>query len=1273
MRLSRLVLSGFKSFADSTEFRFDSPIIGIVGPNGCGKSNVVDAIKWVLGERSAKSLRGGAMMDVIFAGSATRKPCGMASVTLVFDNPVLSAEEQARLAPAPAVLDAEADAAAEHVDEEGADAGAAVNRHAVRHRGLPVDTDEVEVTRRLYADGRSEYLINGRKVRLRDIKELFLDTGIGNDAYSIIEQGKVDAMLRAAPMERRNILEEAAGVAKFRTRKVEAQRKLENAEKNLVLVREQLASTERRLRIVKGQAEKARRFQALDARRRTLREAVAFDVFHEYREQLSGLTSQLAALDADRRELAQAIVVLEERHNQSTAERQAAHDRQRSLEQRRIEAIGTERQAQQRSEMAERGLAEVREQAASDAALLSGLDARIAELTASIDDAAERVAAAAEAANEAERAVMHASDARARTAEAAQQARMAADRVRDQSVAAERDIARISAHAASIEERERGIAEQRARIERRREPFRVELDAQRATRNHHVVRREVAIDEAARLEREVHVHIADAASLGDRHAALARRLTELRDERTAAESRSRLLEEMQRAREGVDEAVRAVVGDRSRFPAVLGILGDWIETEMTDAAAAEAALGRDLELLVVDRGDRVLEMAAACTGMRGRVTMAPADLRSPSAAVREATEGLVPLAPLVRVRDAAGPMVERLLADTWLADTLDRAVQAAATTHAGARIVTREGGLVDELGRVTVGTPTGTGSGEGLLARRAELAQLGQRLGALGVEMELLEGESAALLARSDEARQRHRDVEDRLAAVRRDAVDAEYQRDRCDQLIQRVEHEQAALLTEAEELDRRAASLGTERDDVDSRLGRARAVLEALQGQRAVADAAATKAQAKAESASEALANARIAGSERASALEAMRRERRSTELARDEQQRQRAGAAEQADRRRQQLERYEATIAEAATAMQHAKTELEGLGGLLEAAGGDVGAAQRAVDETGEALRIARGQAQILERNWNSIELGRREVEIKREALEEATLAELELDLGAGYEAHAAARAVPGWEATDRAAAEKELVSIKDEIRTLGNVNLDAIEEEGQLEQRNEELIRQVADIDAATKQLGELIVQLDAVTKVRFEQVFNTVRENFAGNGGMFRRLFGGGSADLFLVPDEETGEIDMLESGVEIRAKPPGKEPRLISQLSGGEKTMTAVALLLSIFQSKPSPFCLLDEVDAALDEANVERFCGVLHEFLDRSHFIVITHHKRTMQACDQLYGVTMPQRGVSRRVNVRFEQVGKDGTIAADAGESAPERAPRTRPSDALAGAWESN
>ncbi|MEE2895319.1 MAG: AAA family ATPase, partial [Planctomycetota bacterium] len=224
----------------------------------------------------------------------------------------------------------------------------------------------------------------------------------------------------------------------------------------------------------------------------------------------------------------------------------------------------------------------------------------------------------------------------------------------------------------------------------------------------------------------------------------------------------------------------------------------------------------------------------------------------------------------------------------------------------------------------------------------------------------------------------------------------------------------------------------------------------------------------------------------------------------------------------------------------------------------------------------------------------------------------------------------------------------ALRAEIRSLGNVNLEAIDELGDLELRNEDLAQQLEDIDDARIRLAELVEKLDVASRTRFEETFNRVRANFAGNGGMFRRLFGGGSADLYLIPDED-GTVDWLESGIEIRAKPPGKEPRVISQLSGGEKTMTAVALLMAIFQSKPSPFCILDEVDAALDEANVERFCNVVREFLDQSHFIVITHHKRTMQACDRLFGVTMPERGVSRRVTVKFDEVDGDGRIAESA------------------------
>ncbi|MHC4794372.1 MAG: AAA family ATPase [Planctomycetota bacterium] len=402
MRLAKLTLSGFKSFADRTEFTFDEPIIGVVGPNGCGKSNVVDAVKWVLGERSAKSLRGSAMQDVIFAGSAARKPMGMAEVTLTFENPRLERPLEAIVAAGdlPAALDPDLDAepSAEHpieaMDEDelalaGGD-GQVVDRTRVRDRRLPIDTDEVSVTRRLYADGRSGYLINDRKCRLRDIKELFLDTGVGTNAYSIIEQGKVDAMLLANPMERRSILEEAAGVAKFRQRKLESSRKLDAAERNLVQVREKLANTERRLRIVRSQAEKAERFRGLDDRRRTLRTAIARDQFEEFDDRLAGLTRQLAAIETERRGLAASLAELEEAKQAAEIERHHVQERRHDLEQERLTERNRLDQAGQRIELTTRHRDDAEKAIADETRRIGELEVQV---EARIDESAQDAAA----------------------------------------------------------------------------------------------------------------------------------------------------------------------------------------------------------------------------------------------------------------------------------------------------------------------------------------------------------------------------------------------------------------------------------------------------------------------------------------------------------------------------------------------------------------------------------------------------------------------------------------------------------------------------------------------------------------------------------------------------------------------------------------------------------------------------------------------------------------------------------------------------------------
>ena len=493
MRLAKLTVSGFKSFADQTEFRFDAPITGIVGPNGCGKSNVVDAIKWVLGERSAKSLRGGAMLDVIFAGSASRKPAGMATVTLTFDNPVL----EKVLVPISAAVNAsqlvEPELVHEGDDEDQSER--VIDRDRARNRGLPIDSEVVEVTRRLTADGKSDYIINGRKARLKDIRDLFLDTGIGNDGYSIIEQGKVEAMLLASPAERRSILEEAAGVARFRVRKIESSRKLEAAERNLVQLREQLASTERRLRIVRGQAEKAKRFLEFETRRKELRRALSLEQYHELLERLKGLTSELAKIEDEKRVLTVALIESENARQDAEIARSEIQQSMHALEQRRLELVATSGQARQRSDFARRTLSDSRTALLEERARLATTTAEGARLTDAVTLAEKQLAEATDSAKIAD-ADAHAAGERRRAAEhAALLADQAFTRANEAAMRLDRERGQFATRLAGIEARERSLHEEFLRLEARLEPFAQELDASRAQRLQFVVRGTVAQDE----------------------------------------------------------------------------------------------------------------------------------------------------------------------------------------------------------------------------------------------------------------------------------------------------------------------------------------------------------------------------------------------------------------------------------------------------------------------------------------------------------------------------------------------------------------------------------------------------------------------------------------------------------------------------------------------------------------------------------------------------------------------------------------------------------
>ncbi len=1222
MRLARITVSGFKSFADRTEFRFDEPITGIVGPNGCGKSNVVDAVKWVLGERSAKSLRGDAMLDVIFGGSAARKPLGVASVTLTFENPV--------------------------VHPDAAD--------PTERRQLSVDTDEVDVTRRLYRDGRSEYRINDRKCRMRDIKELFMDTGIGTHAYSIIEQGRVDAMLMANPAERRHILEEAAGVAKFKSRKIEAARKLERAEVNLVRVREQLANTERRLRIVKGQARKAREFKELDARYRELRLAIALDVYHELRQNLEGMTSQVADLDDQRKRLTRLLAEVEDEKQNAEIARAELQSEQREMEQRRLEHVSSRTQAMQRRDLTERNLSEANEQIKEHRDHLATLEERIATLESDLQKAQQSIAEANERLTDVDQRVTSCTESHATAQDEALDAANAETAARDELESAVAARAEVLSRLRSTESRLQHLDEQSERLDAKV----ITLREERGTIDVQTAEKQEALQEAeyqvASFEQQLAQHDQHVASLGEQQASLSNDLSDARHDAASMSSRLHLLEEMRQSREGLDDVVKAILDQPEQYPEVRGLLADAINTDRQHASLVETALGDDLNLLIVDTLADAAQLRDRLGEVAGRVAIIsnePLAREDEATALRNRWLATSPsvrsLRSLIEVEDWAAAAVDRILTRTSVVERMEDAISQA-TRLRDWRFVTHEGETIDPAARIRLGRASAeTGNDSvGLLSRRLEMQELETRLRETNARTKELQSRLDDISSESTESARNRDAVREQLAAARHRVVEIQYAIDRLGNDAERSAREAANLDAETAELRERRETLHAEKSADEQRREALTEDVTTRETTLTSAREANTQARSRVDELHEQLTAAKIELGQRSEQLEAARREYRHVELASDDARRQQEIATQQLHQRLSRVEQFEATIDQAnrdIAAADEALTDHAAAARELEAR---LGAADRDVEQADDRLRNTREQASRLERDYHAIELTRRELEIKRENLEERTLNELEVDLGQSYVPYRPERESGDLDPIDRDATQAEVDDLKKQIRKIGNVNLDAIDEEQSLENRNEELINQVDDIDSAVAQLTELITDLDEASRTRFEETFNAIRENFAGPQGMFRRLFGGGNADLIMVPDEN-GHVDMLESGIEVKAKPPGKEPRVLNQLSGGEKAMTAVALLMAIFRSKPSPFCILDEVDAALDDANVDRFCRALDPFLDVSHFIIITHHKHTMAACDQLYGVTMQERGVSRRVSVRVEDVGSGGRISSDA------------------------
>ena len=1215
MRLRKLVVHGFKSFADRTEFVFDSPVTGIVGPNGCGKSNVVDAFKWVLGEQSAKSLRGDAMMDVLFNGAATRKPAGMAEVILTFENPRLT--------------------------DDGT-------------RPLAVDADEVAVGRRLYRDGASEYHLNGKSSRLRDVRDLFLDTGVGVDAYSVIEQGRVSALLEANPAERRLIFEEAAGVSKFKAQRKEARRKLERVDQNLLRVHDVVAEVEKQLRGVKVQAGKARVYQEHATRLAEQRLRLAL---HEYHVQ-HGRSAELAkavddaafrvddlAADAGRKgaELAGA----RERADALAGQKQRAEYEQ-------VQTGAALQSAQQKQHYADRQLRQMAEQVQAFDRDRTGLEEKLATAALAVAAETERLASltADLAGHEAD------IERKQGSFRDGQLQLNTLDREVEQHKAAVLDLMRRTSQVAnrlgSIDVERRNVGHQQQRLGDRQKVVAGEADVATARR----ADLQAKLDEAAAVivarQAELEATKQDAVALGKRLAGVSQQLGTAREGRSGLLSRQKVLKDLEARREGVSEGVKSVLRQREqKFPFVRGLVADVLRVDVEHARVIEAALdGRD-QWLVTD--DRAAAVAAAATlaKLEGRVSVLTRGTGFQPVALDPLTHARqrIRLAcDLVRFDPADAFVADALLGTTVVCDDLPTA----ASLHAAApafRYVTRAGEVMEADGTLKVGPPS---AGMGLLSRRSELDALAQQVADADAKI-------AALTADLTTGNAAAKELDERQNGLRNAAYQANTVKVELTSHLARATDQLTALNRERPLIDRELAQLGEQAGRLaaeQDRLTEQRAAMEADQADRQQqADATADRHRGLAEElreSAEALTAARVSlGQVQEKQLASQQAVARQTQA--------RAELGQQIDRlvrsseavvgKRAAVEE-ELSIARAGEAACKRKQadlaeQTSTLAGQLTAATD----AARSLSAVADDLRKRHAAA---EADLHRLQVEAGETKVRLDTLVARTQEDFQLDLPATYAAVEGGYADPGG--VDWPAVAAEVKDLREKIGRLGSVNVDAIAEQQELADRSGFLAAQVADLAASKEQLEELIDTINAESSARFEATFNAVREHFQG---MFRKLFGGGKADVYLEAEladapadgGEPKKVDLLDAGIEIVARPPGKQPATISQLSGGEKTMTCIALLMSIFKTKPSPFCILDEVDAALDEANNQRFNLIVQEFVEQSQFIVITHSKRTMQVADVLYGVTMQEQGVSKRVSVKFDQVGPDGHI--DGGHAA--------------------
>jgi chromosome segregation protein len=1189
MRLTKLELNGFKSFARRTEIRFGDGITAIIGPNGSGKSNISDAVRWVLGEQSAKALRGTKMEDVIFNGTQLRKALAYSEVTLTFDN------------------------------TDGL---------------LDMPFTEIAVTRRVYRSGESEYCLNKNNCRLRDIQELFRDTGIGKDGYSIISQGKVEEILANKSGDRRAALEEAAGVMRYRVRKEEAERKLDRTEKNLERIEDILEELADRLGPLEEQSASARAYLRLRDELRDLEVNLflyQYERAHEKLETIAETTKQMIAerdaASESEGELVEACGKLEEQLRTIESTISARQEKLVGMVSEAENRVGTSHVLSERRENALQQKQRIETEQESGKTRLGELDAAISSMQA--DESGKAALELLEKEIETSQTRVETLDAdviqREETLEAMKNSiieRM--NRMSDY----KSSLSRYDTMRASIQER-LGVIDAEAQ-KRKDETARLEEELEHA--------KEAKTTETEKLEQaktDLDGSVENRRRTLDGYTTLREELQ--RDEQgiSSLQSRLKVLEEMQRSREGYFASVKNILRDAPNDTrlshAIVGVVAELIRVPKEYETAVTMAMGSTLQNIVTPTAEDakyVIEYLRAHD--YGRATLLPKALLHPTPPTREEREKLnMPgcfgvASELVSCDDDVRSVIDYLLCRTIIVKDLDAGIALKKRTRGAFHIATLDGDIISTGGSMSGGSMKK--QSHSLLGREREIKELREKLKKADAA---LEEKKQSVRTKEQQLLQCDIQVDSFRDAVHACELEAAKQAEQLDIILRDVENSrerEAELESERVQLTENLAGIEVERVDADKQQSDMEHDNEATRDDVA-------KAQAE-------LGEVRKARESAATQLSEQKIRRMALTKERD------AVFAEQrrlVDEHRNlsiRLQSLEQEAADNQTAIEAIDAQISGMQSAIETDREATEAekqAQKKLEEERQAVSAALSEqrkrreelisgARDLAERLHKQELAQNRLEMELANMQDHIWDEYELT----YENAAALRHEIAIGATG-----SRISAIKREIKELGDINLGAIEDYKTVSERHTALNTQCDDLNKAKADLETLIVELTTTMENVFLKQFAQIQENFTD---VFAELFGGGHAELRLADKE-----DILGCDIDIIAQPPGKKLQLLTLLSGGERTLTAIALLFAMLKLKPPAFCMLDEIESALDEANVSRFADYVKRYADGTQFILITHRKGSMEVCDTLYGVSMEEKGVSKVVSARF---GEDGKIA---------------------------